>query len=59
MDEFKLDKAFEYLMNFFDVLNKYIDIFKFWILIAHEYKEELENILVRLLNGIYVVFWSL
>lgn len=59
MDEFKLDKVFEYLMNFFDVLNKYIDIFKFWILIVYEYKEELENILVRLLNGIYVVFWSL
>lgn len=59
MDEFKLDKVFEYLMNFFDVLNKYIDIFKFWILIVYEYKKELENILVRLLNGIYVVFWSL
>lgn len=59
MDEFRLDKVFEYLMNFFDVLNKYIDMFKFWILIVYEYKEELENILVRLFNGIYVVFWSL
>nr|WP_318028662.1 class I tRNA ligase family protein [Mycoplasmopsis bovis] len=59
MDNFKLDKALEHTMNLSDSLNKYIDTLRPWTLTSEENKAELENILIRLLNGIYAVSWSL
>ncbi len=59
MDVFKLDKALEHTMNLSDSLNKYIDTLRPWTLTSQENKAELENILIRLLNGIYAVSWSL
>ncbi len=59
MDNFKLDKALEHTMNLSDSLNKYIDTLRPWTLTSEENKAELENILIRLLNGIYAVSMKL
>ncbi len=59
MDTFKLDKALEHTMNLSDSLNKYIDTLRPWTLTSEENKAELENILIRLLNGIYAVSMKL
>ncbi|QGZ97314.1 methionine--tRNA ligase [Mycoplasma sp. NEAQ87857] len=52
-DNYELDKAFKVAINLSNDLNKYIDLTKPWTL--KEDLPRLEQILVRLLNGIYAV----
>lgn len=51
MDEFKIDKGIQIAVELGNHLNKYIDLTQPWTL--KDNLERLEQILVRLLNGIY------
>ncbi|QSF13437.1 methionine--tRNA ligase [Mycoplasma sp. Mirounga ES2805-ORL] len=57
MNDYKIDKAFHEVIELGNKLNKYIDETKPWT--KKDNLEELENILVRLLNGIYAVSWAM
>lgn len=52
-DDLKIDKALKVAINLSNTLNKYIDLTKPWTL--KQDLKKLEQILVRLLNGIYAV----
>ncbi|KUH47610.1 methionine--tRNA ligase [Mycoplasmopsis meleagridis] len=57
MNEFKIDKGLKEAINLSDKLNKYIDLTQPWKLTNN--LEKLEQILIRLLNGIYTVSYAL
>ncbi|VEU64275.1 class I tRNA ligase family protein [Mycoplasmopsis cynos] len=52
-NEYQVDKALKEIISLSDSLNKYIDIVKPWTL--KENLSRLEEILIRLLNGIYTI----
>ncbi|EIE40763.1 methionine--tRNA ligase [Mycoplasmopsis canis] len=52
-EDYKVDKALKAAISLSDSLNKYIDLTKPWTL--KEELDRLEEVLIRLLNGIYAV----
>ncbi|MCU9933367.1 methionine--tRNA ligase [Mycoplasmopsis cynos] len=52
-NEYQVDKALKEIISLSDSLNKYIDVVKPWTL--KENLSRLEEILIRLLNGIYTI----
>ncbi|MEA4115244.1 methionine--tRNA ligase [Mycoplasma sp. 744] len=57
MNNYKIDKALKEAINLSDYLNKYIDKTQPWTLTNE--LDKLEQILIRLLNGIYTVSYAL